>query len=283
MKTIITIIAFSFLSNISFGQKLKINSGKFKMDELIKGPFVVRESGDKEFDDAVKFAFEKYWKLSPLKFTPYKENPSYKDVANFKVSSWKGRSGGKYTYSHCSFWTPDINTQMNFDDFKKGDSDDGIDKDFHKMAIKVIPFIMCWSAEVNRVNTLGNTKWGGMTYNKRESIKHKVKDYTILIQKENVDTKRLSDAPFKQYLKKYEFVSSDDINTRIKEQKNTENTALLVFGRDDYLMTLSIIDIKTGDLLYYNEDGLGTFTQGKSFTDEVIGKLLKKLDEPEKK
>lgn len=280
MRTINIIIAICFLNTISFGQKLKISTGKFKMDDMIKTPFIVHAVGDKEFDEAVKFAFEKYWKISPLKFKAINEANSQKDnIYSFDITSWKGREMGKFSFSKCYFNSPNIKAEVSFDDFKKGNSDEGIDKDFHMMSIKIIPLIMCYAAEVNRVNELGNTKWGGITYNKRESIKYKVKSYNILIQKENIDSKRLTEKPFKQYLAKYEFINSDELNTRIKEQKNTENTALLIFGREEFMMSLSIIDIKTGDLLYHSEEGLGSFTQGRTFSDEVIGKLLKDLED----
>ncbi|MES2515311.1 MAG: hypothetical protein V4580_14255 [Bacteroidota bacterium] len=50
----------------------------------------------------------------------------------------------------------------------------------------------------------------------------------------------------------------------------------MIFGRDDLCATLSIIDIQSGDLLYFSKERVST---GKTFDDELIGKLLKDLEE----
>ena len=78
------------------------------------------------------------------------------------------------------------------------------------------------------------------------------KRYTVIIPKENLDNGRFTELPFKTYLNKYEFLSSEEIYKKIINQDNFENTALLTIGYANS-RNISIIDIKTGDLLYFEE------------------------------
>jgi hypothetical protein len=119
---------------------------------------------------------------------------------------------------------------------------------------------------------------GKYKYYYHEGLKEKVKDYKILVQKEHIDNGRFTEEALKKHLPKYEIVSSAEILKRIKEQANTENTGFLMIGRGDYIMHLTIVDIKTGDMLYHDADGLGTFTQNQQFDDGEIQKLLKSLE-----
>lgn len=270
MKTIVTIIAICFLCTISFGQKITLTSRKNTVKNIKASTFQVLTGIDKEFDEAVKFAFDKYWTFSKIKYVANTKD----DLRpfDFRIGEFGSRNGGKYGYSTCNFYKEGFNYGLSFDDFKKGDFDEGLDKNFHMKSIKVIQFIMTYCAELKRLEELGETN-----YAFDKGYIGKIKDYNVIIPKENITSNRFTEAPFKSVLKKYSFLSSDEIYTKLKEQKDTENTAVLNVSRDDYAIFLNITDIKTGDLLYTANEGLGTFTQGKGINDEVIEKLLKKL------
>lgn len=270
MKYTLLFITACFLSGISYAQNLKVTSRKKTVENLRKEATTTIATGyDKEYDEALKFAFEKYWKFTPIKYVDRNDKKAYADCY---LKEWDGRNGGKYDWSFFSFSKGGLIYDQNFDDFRKGDTK-GTDSSFHMKAIKVIPYIMCLSAEVKRLE-----EWGELKYAFHKGLKEKVKDYNVLIEKEYITTYQLSENPFKQYLKKYEISSANEIDKRIREQKNTDNTAILTIGRADYAIHISIIDIKTGDLLYYDNVSFGTFAQGKKMTDGDIEKLLSNLE-----
>ena len=67
----------------------------------------------------------------------------------------------------------------------------------------------------------------------------------------------------------------DEISKLIKEQKNTENTALMFFGISGPDVTLTIIDIKTGDLLFTQHDQ--PRGAGWNINDPLVDKDMKSL------
>lgn len=237
--------------------------------------FKVNVGYDPVIDEAIKYAFDKYWTICPIIYinqNDYFKLPSKdRQYPDFAIKSWKGRSGVEYSWSECNFSIDELYYNPFFDDFKKGDQDNGIDKNTQMMSLKLISFIMCFSAETKRAAEMGKYK-----YYYHEGLKEKVKDYKILVQKEHIDNGRFTEEALKKHLPKYEIVRQ--ILKRIKEQANTENTGFLMIGRGDYIMHLTIVDIKTGDMLYHDADGLGTFTQNQQFDDGEIQKLLKSLE-----
>jgi hypothetical protein len=286
MKTIVTIISLCFLSPILKAQKIRISATsimsmksekKHKKDneEIKKSTFFVGMNYDKEFDAAVKFAFDKYWKVCPVKYIDQKINYELpfgkQERLNFTISSWKDPGINSSSWTRSDFIFSYFNYQPIFDNYKSGGDDVGLDKNYHMMAIKVIPFIMCFSAEVNRAMEMGK-----YDYSLFEGLREKVKNYTVIIPKENLDNGRFTELPFKTYLNKYEFLSSEEIYKKIINQDNVENTALLTIGYANS-RNISIIDIKTGDLLYFKEVGMSSLT-GEKFKDKAMMKLLEDLE-----
>lgn len=237
---------------------------KINLEEIKNTTFSITIGYGDEVDAAVKFAFEKYWKLSPLKYMVPDPKAYYGNQTNFYLVGYEEK---KYQWTAGRFRLPNISYEPDFDDYRKGEKLFGVDNTPHMVAIKVIPFIMCYAAEVKRASEMGSDKYWFF-----EGLKDKVKNYKVIIQKESLANDRMTELPFKTYLKSYEFLSSDDIDKKIRSQESTENTALLFIGQDWNEMHVSIIDIKTGDLLYRSS------IRSSEFNDKTMTNLLKGLE-----
>lgn len=287
MKTIITTALLCISYSFMIGQPLKANGQKSLIEKFKKEPCVIALGYDKEFDEAVKFAFDKYWKFSPVKYitspdkypTVHTEKQGNVVFMRETEELWSAKQTPKITSTILKLYGNNtIRFDSYFDDYKNEDKSFGIDQSFHMKAIKVIPYIMCLAAEMNRLE-----EWGVMKYTFHKGLKEKVKNYTVIIPKENITNKRFSEDFFKPYFTKYEFLDSEEINKKIRDQKNTENVALLCIGRSLSVIQLSIIDIKTGDLLYVDNGDIGKGSKSKDFEEEDIKKVLKNLEKWNKK
>ena len=271
MKKITIVITLCVLSTISFAQQLGIQTYKDVFKIIRQSPIKVQTGIDKEFDEAVKYAFEKYWKFSPVKYVGKDE------VANFWYKDAKSRHNkNDFTWSYVNFSFPDakVHLSYDFDYYTCPDFKAGVDSSFHAKSVKVIAFIMNFSAELARIE-----EWGLTKYSFHHGFKDKVKDYNIIVPKENITSHRFTELPFTESLNKVTFLTVDEINKLIKEQKNTDNTGLLFFSISGPQVTVTIIDIKTGDLLFTQSDvprGEG-YNVRQPLDDKDMKSLLKQM------
>jgi len=264
MKKSISILLVILSVNV-FGQKINC-SYNAKASQITKDPIKICTGYDKEFDETVKFAFETYWKHSPLEFISLQKLKNDPSSTNFYIS---GYTTGKKSWRFCNINVPYVTYKPIFDNFIVGKDSIGLDYNYHMKSIKVIAYIMCFSSEINRVKEMG-----GYPYSKYTGLKEKLKDSKVIIQKENIETGRFTETPFKAALKNCEFMDSETLYNNMKDRKIKENTSLLCISREDSNIFLSIIDINNGDLLYYNVFGLSSLNTGKALDDSVIEKLL---------
>ncbi|MCD6069268.1 MAG: hypothetical protein K0S33_4094 [Bacteroidetes bacterium] len=272
MKKITVAITLCLLSTISFAQKLNIQTYKDIFKIIRQSPIKVQTGVDKEFDEAVKFALEKYWKFSAIQYVG-KDDES----ANFWYKDAKSRHGkNDFEWSYCSFSFPDakVHLSYDFDYYKAPGFKAGVDENFHAKSVKVIAFIMNFSAEMARIE-----EWGISKYSFHYGFKDKVKDYNIIVPKENITTNRFTESSFTGSFNKVTFLTVDEINKLIREQKNTDNTGLLFFSISGAEIRSTIIDLKTGDLLYTQREvprGEG-YNVKKPLDDKDMKSLLKPM------
>jgi hypothetical protein len=272
MKKITLAITFCILSSISFAQRLNIQTYKDIFKIIRQSPIKVQTGVDKEFDEAVKYAFEKYWKFSPVKYVSKDD-----ETANFWYKDIKSRHNkNDWTWSCCHFSFPDAKVYLtyDFDYYTAPDFKAGVDSSFHAKSVKVIAFIMNFSAEMARIE-----EWGISKYSFHHGFKDKVKDYNIIVPKENILKNRFTELPFTESFNKVTFLTVDEINKLIREQKDTDKTGLLFFSISGPDVTLTIIDIKTGDLLFTQRDlprGEG-YNVKQPLEDKDIKSLLKPM------
>lgn len=271
MKALITTLAI-LLSTLFYAQKLNIQTYKDIFKIIRQSPIKVQTGVDKEFDEAVKFAFEKYWKFSPIKYVGKDD-----EGANFWVRDVKSRHAKndfEWSSAHFSFPDAKVHLTYDFDYYKTPDFKAGVDEDYHARSVKVIAFIMNFAAEMARIE-----EWGISKYSFHYGFKDKVKDYNVIVPKENITSNRFTELSFTESFNKCTFLTVDEINKLIKEQKSTDNTALLFFSISGPDVTLTIIDIKTGDLLFTQSDqprGAG-YNVKQPLEDKDIKSLLKQM------
>jgi hypothetical protein len=280
MKTINLFILLIAFSNLSFSQKIQfVGPGSSdKYDEISKRPITVVTGYDKETDAAIKFAFDKFWKFSTVKYMTIEEyNKSGKDEKSvFSIDRHFIRDYGTYSSTQIN-WVGQWKTnrpylyQLPFDNLSKGENENiGTDKTNHDISNKAIQYVMMLNSQIKLLVELGWKKYMSHDY------KDKLNTMTILVPKEYISG-GLSEAIFKKHFTKVEFLSSDEIKKRIMENKNLDNCAEFFICQDPDKNSVFVMDLKTGDLISTAEKGKTSFNRAKKIDDESIEKLLEKL------
>lgn len=279
-KTVIT-LSLVLAQAVSIAQPLEANARKDFLEKFKEETLYVRVGQDKEYDDALKFAFNKYWKFNPVKYVEIKDG-DYKAPKNVWLSReceelWNGKQIPKHPSTTFNFGLTKGISRMwfmsYFDDYKNEDEFLGGDESALSKNTKLICYIMCLSAEIKRMD-----EWGIMKYHFHKGLKETVKDFTVIIPKETIANGRFSESLLKSYFTKCEFLSYSEINAKIKDDKDLNNKAIFCLGRSIRSAHVSIIDLKTGDLLYVENEGLGKSSWKKNIGDEDIKALLKNLE-----
>jgi hypothetical protein len=250
-----------------------------KFDENSKRPLTVLTWDDKEFDDALKFAFAKYWKFGPVNYMSDAErNKKGTDLDSYLYISGASWNESPNIHAFKLIWYGVWKTnkpslyEVWFDHLSKGDNENiGADITHHDFSNKIIQYVMLMSRQVKLVIEMGAKDYY------RINNKSKLETLTILVSKESLAKHGLSEATFKTKFKKVEFISSDDIKKRLMEDKNLDNCAELFICQDTDRNSLFIMDLKTGDIIASSGSGKSGFNRMKKVDDDMISNMLSDL------
>ncbi|PBQ34659.1 hypothetical protein CNR22_23745 [Sphingobacteriaceae bacterium] len=278
MRIKIMAIGLLLLIGITSFSQERIVPGSKKGIEIIKEStlqVVVGEIGE-DYDEAIKTALEKYWKICPVEYVDAKEVDKSKPFLATNVYQGKGWAG-KYQFLKLVFTGPKyISCECHFDNLtteKTGCI--GIDIDKAEWQLRGTIAVMNLCAQLRQYEEVIITKEYG-DFLKFEGYTQKIKTTTILIPTEYLQNGITKNA-FKK-LPKHEFLSLAEIAKRIADGK-TKGYAIFtgyvaIPGR-----FLNIIDLDTGDYLFYKELGGGYVAGGTSMPDKLTDKdIIKALE-----
>jgi hypothetical protein len=262
-----------------------LNAQKVNYYDILKvkdeAMYVVTGYG-KEYDEAIKYAVETYWKLNKtIKYINVDELEELKKSKVCKLYIGLGGNGimvygKKYSntvlgvYGNVGFWT--CYYKLDFDDLTKSkDEIVGADKNAHLMTNRVIQDLLLMTTQIKKLEEMGSKEYGNY-----QGSKERLKDLTILIPKECIEN-GVPETVFKESFAKYEVVSSDEIKKLIIEGKS-ENKAVLSITRGADNTIMYIMDIKTGELISYARDGeRGSFGAGRQIDEDDVRSLIKRV------
>ncbi len=286
-KRILPLILIAFIPVYFYSQKYQLEGPKEKIEKTFKNklesPMTILVGYDKDYDEAVKFAFNKYWKFTPVTFEDYKTVKEEKLKSYFQLTPYQSKEVGISYYLTSVDWACKETTgpykgrflrayYLSFDNFTKGDNEPlGTDNNFKDFSNKVIPYVAIMCTQLKLL-----TEIGARDYYNGGTKKDKVKEKAILIPEEYIKN-GLSDASFKSAFEKIEFTSAVKIKERIMSDKDLDNNAELLIAQDMNGYTMMIVDLKNGDLLSYSFVGKTSFNEGKKIDDDVVKKLISRL------
>jgi hypothetical protein len=268
MKNILFI--FLFLTSFAVSAQRINGYNKDAFKDLKNTPIVVYTGYGPELDGALKYAVEKYLGFAKVVYKNQQDESSTK--ASVRLNDYLLKDYGKLYYSAWKFTCEAGGGEFFFDNLRKGDNEFvGIDKDLKTMSYKILPFIMMVSAELKRIDEMGLRSYAWHT-----GFPERVKDFTVMVPTEYVDNGIPQEA-FKRNLVKCEFMKLEDIHKKMVEQKDTDKRAILILAKTVQGTYMNIIDMKTGDMLWYANIGVSSFTYQKKVDDSDMDKLLKKV------
>lgn len=250
-------------------------------EKMKKETLYILNGYDKEFDEAVKYAVDKYWTLTPVKYInvndlePLKKDKTckmYLGISGYAVMNY----GRKFTHNELNlsfnhgFWSTYYT--MQFDNLTKPSGEIlGADKDFHQISNKIVLNIMMMCVEMKKSQEMGDKAY------REYSAKSKLSSYTVYVPKETV-ANDLTEDLFTKNLAKVEFKSTDDLKKKVMDQSEVDNKAQLFLARSGSNTILYITDMKTGELIaraMLGERGSGSV--GKKVDADDIQDLFKGL------
>lgn len=242
---------------------------KFKGQTLL-----VPQGFGEEMDEALKFAVINYWKACPYEFVD--KNSLKGGGTYFNILVADNKQGFDPVYHNCTYFTftsaAGIDCQIYFDNDYKNTNNVvvGIDQDQKMMSYKIIQYVMLINSEIERM------KPDYMKYyrDKNDHVEN-LQGYKFLVPVEYLH-ENLMDADFLEKLPNCEFLPSEKIAERVKEQKGTEKCAEILLAKPFGISKMYIVDLKTGKLLYFNHAGNSVAT-GKRLNSKDIKKLLKPI------
>lgn len=247
------------------------------IENLKKETLLVPTGYGKAFDDAMKAAIEKYWTLCKVK---YVNKEKLSGDCYIYIQEHSEEHGISSNYHVCEFMGFDASKagifgyQLYFDNDhhqKHPEEISGIDKNYDDMAHKITQFVMALCFELKRLETEEVAKY--TTHNGNE--KDKLKSYKILIPQEYLNVGISKDC-FTTKLTSCEFMKSSDIHAKVATQKDTESYAELLLSKTYGQLRIYFIDLKTGQLIYYDSVSGGVDKSGPIETKNVE-RVLKSL------
>ncbi len=283
MKKFLLFICALFIVNSLIAQSWCVPKATFRnkdLEKMKKETLYVLNGYDKEFDEVVKYAVDKYWKLTPVKYInandiePLKKDKTckmYLGIGGYAMLNY----GRKFKHNeldlrvNSGFWS--ICYKMQFDNLSKpSDEFIGADKDLHLISNKIILNIMMMCAEMKKVEELGDA-YSDYT------LKDKLSSFTVYIPKETIEN-GLTEDMFKKYITKAEVKTSDELKKMVVDQTDVENKAQLFITRAGDNTMLYITNMKTGELIAYAYQGeRGSASVGKKIDEDDLQVLFKRL------
>lgn len=276
-KTLIIFILATW--HLTYSQK----PTNYDLAKIRNETLYVVQGYENEYDEVIKTAIDTYWKLNQnIKYIKQNELESLKKNGTCKLfigfeGSGTLQYGKKYTittwglFRNSSYWTADYTFQL--DNLTTSDGEVlGTDKDLRVFSNRVIQYIKLIQSQYKRYEDLG---W--KNYVRKQDMREKFKDMTVLVPKEYIDY-GISESLIKEYLPKYEIISTDDIKKKVIDDKNLDNVAQLFLSRGLDNTLAYIVELKTGDLISVEADGeRGSFGIARKLNDDDVKSLLKRL------
>jgi hypothetical protein len=279
MKTnrLLTILNLLLIFSFIKAQKISPYQKEEVVEQLRKEKMYVLYTDDKEMDEALKYAFDKYWKINHVQFIKREDFEKLKRgkdyEAYFEFNNWAYKDYGDFSYTNMNItYKSTLIYVGSFDKFSKGKNEEiGIDKDFHMMSTKIVQYIHMMNSEFSKLESLGRKKY--FYFN----LKDKIKEKNLVIAKEYFSA-GLSEANFGSlYKNKYSILNSDEIKKKIMEEKELDNCAELFICGSPEVFKGFIVDLKTGDVMAEATVGKTSFNRTRQIDDSVMEKLLNKL------
>jgi hypothetical protein len=243
-------------------------------EKALKKPITVYTGYDKEFDEVVKFAFEKYWKSSKIIYKNYNESEGKSNPgSSFGVGSYQTSTAIPVKYIIATWWGSKMTAlDLAFDYLVKGSNENqGTDNSFHDFSNRIIQYIALVNNQINLLATIGDKEYY------RYDFKGKLGTKKILISNQYIKN-GISESAFKDNLSnKIEFLSADEIKSRLMADKDIDDCAELMINQTVDRITMFIIDLKSGDLLTHSNIGKSDFNKMKKVDDDAVIHLIKEL------
>lgn len=244
------------------------------LKKLKKEKLLVPQGFGEEMDEALKLAVTKYWTACPYEFVHKSEITGGGTYFGFYVAD--NKEGFDPVYHNCTYFAftsvAGLECKIYFDnDFKNTNKIVvGIDSDYKDMSYKIVQYVMLINNELKRME-VGLRKY---YFDKNDHLEN-LAGYRFLVPEEYLYDNLLN-ADFLEKLPNCEFLPSEKIAERVKEQKGTENCAEILLAKPFGISKMYIVDLKTGKLLYFNHAGNSVAT-GKRLNSKDIKKLLKPI------
>jgi hypothetical protein len=266
--TLLTLLYFSASSQERFGstkavlEKVKTNGIQVGIDDLME-----------DMDLHLRAAFEKYWDFCPVKFVSKEEMD--KNLPMAVLGDYKIMSNG-VTYVFTKFLITNstwMQYSYHFDNITAKGNCYGIDKSETEILNRIDLAVLNFCAQVKFLdgaytdkNTRGINSWNG--FNER------LKNTTVLIPEEYL-TNGLTKAAFARIPKK-EFVPLQDINKKVGQKGPKKYSTLNVY-RTVSRCHFNVLDLETGDYIYWADFGGALSGKPDLITDKEVGKLVEKM------
>ena len=265
---------------------------------VAKLPINVITGYDPEYDSALIFAFNKYWKFSEVRFI---DKDNYEKIRETDANSYfelkkHGYTLSNYTYSDVS-WNLGPNHpkdltcsvalnyktkfsycyyySLGFDNVNNTRPDGttkyyGIDNTYHDFSNKIIQYVMLMCNQIASTSIFEKASDYAIFFYKKNKVK--LNEKTIIVPKEYLDL-GITEEVFKTNLSNVESLSSNEIKHHLMTDNSLADKYELIITQSTSAYLIYVISLKDGELIAYNDIPVTTLKK-KKMDDELVKKIL---------